>query len=112
MLKFFTPLSAADAASQQQQQHAASAAVTIACASVTAAMRRGPGRPKKVLSVNSALAAPADSEDVEQPAKRCKYENWSGRGQRGQLCMLAVVSRVMCDRRHMTQVSCIRAEGR
>ena len=65
MLKFFTPLSAADATSQQQQQHAASAAVTIARASVTAAMRRGPGRPKKVLSVNSALAAPADSEDVE-----------------------------------------------
>jgi hypothetical protein len=79
MLKFFTPLSAADATSQQQQQHAASAAVTIARASVTAAMRRGPGRPKKVLSVNSALAAPADSEDVEQPAKRCKYENWSER---------------------------------
>jgi hypothetical protein len=78
MLKFFIPLSAADAVKQQQQQHAASAAVIAARASAAAAISRRPGRPKKLLNVNSALAAPADSEGViEQPAKRGKYQNWS-----------------------------------
>jgi len=84
MLRFYHKLSAADAVKQQQQQLAASAASTETRAVATAALRRGPGRPKKVVNANDFLAAAAaaqptepDSDHDEPAHKRVKYHNWS-----------------------------------
>ena len=95
MLKFFSPVSAADAVSQRQQQHAASAAVIVARTSAAAAMRRGPGRPKKLLSINNALAAESEVAEEEQPAKRSKYHNWSVHVRRMH-ALCAVADRMSC----------------
>ena len=88
MLRFFNPLSADDALKQHQlllAQSAASAAAAASCASLAAALRRGPGRPKKQLDAASVLAAaanladlpPTPEEEDEPSIKRGKYTNWS-----------------------------------
>lgn len=87
MLRFFSPLSADDALKQHQQllmQSAATASAAASSATLAAALRRGPGRPKKQLDAASVLATAADladlastAEDDEPQAKRGKYANWS-----------------------------------
>lgn len=86
MHRFFVKLSADDAVKQQQQQLALSAASIEARAVAVAQLRRGVGRPKRVLNADTVLAAAAAAHPVEKSGsadseplqKRGKYRNWSG----------------------------------
>ncbi len=84
MLRFFAPITAADARTQQEQ---ALHNIDVEMKSTTYERRRaefmrpgaGPGRPRKLLDADkvmaAALAAVAPPCD-EPPSKRGKYTNW------------------------------------
>ena len=81
MLRFFHHISAAEALAQQTQTatlDAAQHAREEADRQRTALLKRGPGRPKKVVDANAVVMAAAaqNSDEEEQPAKRGKYNNW------------------------------------
>jgi Mg-chelatase subunit ChlD len=90
MHAFFKPITASEAIQQQHRLMQQSAAASTAAADVAAraaALRPGPGRPRKQLDAPAVLAAGAaaaaqaprrpQEQEEEQASKRSKYCNWS-----------------------------------
>lgn len=113
MHAFFKPVTAAEALQQHQQLLAWSAASTAAAAALAShavALRRGPGRPKKLLNATSVLTAAAlaavENDDEKPAAKRGKYNNWSV-----QLRLLACLSHRICIGADSVGLFCVSAPG-